>query len=154
MGFPERLRELREKKELTQTELGKIFNLSKQTISSYEKGGSRPSQETLIKMAEFFDVPIGYLLGTESGIAREAHVQYSTNHAPDTNSVFQAKTLADAIIRIEKMRREFNLSKEWMYDMWDKAIEVYGQPEGRGGVAAHGPSYPGSGALDGGDEPR
>lgn len=63
MSFAERLKELREEKELTQTELGKIFSLSKQTISSYENGGSTPGQETLKKIADFFNVSIDYLLG-------------------------------------------------------------------------------------------
>ena len=65
MSFPDRLRYLREKKNLTQTELGKIFNLSKQAISSYENSGSAPSQGTLIKMANFFYVSINYLLDIE-----------------------------------------------------------------------------------------
>ena len=62
MGFPEKLRKLREEKGLTQTELGKIFSLSKQAISSYENGSSSPSKETLQRMADFFDVTVDYIL--------------------------------------------------------------------------------------------
>jgi len=58
-----RLRKLREKKNMTQTELGKLFNLSKQAISSYETGGSEPPSDTLQSFADFFDVSIDYLLG-------------------------------------------------------------------------------------------
>ena len=66
MTFSVRLRQLREEKNLTQTELGKIFNLSKQTISSYENGGSTPGQETLKRLADFFGVSTDYLLGHSS----------------------------------------------------------------------------------------
>jgi len=61
--FRNRLSELRRKKRLTQKELGKVFGLSKQAISSYEKGDSAPTHETLKKMAEFFGVTTDYLLG-------------------------------------------------------------------------------------------
>lgn len=63
MDFAKRLRELREKKGMSQAELGKIFNLSKQTISSYENGGSTPNHAILKSMADFFGVSLDYLLG-------------------------------------------------------------------------------------------
>jgi len=58
-----RFRKLREKKGMTQTELGKLFNLSKQAISSYETGGSEPPSDALQSFADFFDVSVDYLLG-------------------------------------------------------------------------------------------
>lgn len=63
MNFSERLRKERKLKGLSQSELGEIFNLSKQTISSYENGGSFPGQEVLKELADFFDVSVDYLLG-------------------------------------------------------------------------------------------
>lgn len=62
-GFAERLRELRLKKDVTQVELGRLLNLSKQTISSYENRGSTPDPETLQRLADYFDVSVDYLLG-------------------------------------------------------------------------------------------
>lgn len=61
--FAERLRELRLKKDVTQVELGRLLNLSKQTISSYENRGSTPDPETLRRLADYFDVSVDYLLG-------------------------------------------------------------------------------------------
>ena len=63
MDFAQKLKILRNKKGLTQTELGKFFNLSKQTISSYENGGSSPDKEMLQLLADFFNVSTDYLLG-------------------------------------------------------------------------------------------
>lgn len=65
-GFARRLRQLREEKGLSQVELGKLFNLSKQAISSYETGGSTPNPETLRQMAKFFGVSLDYLVGGAS----------------------------------------------------------------------------------------
>lgn len=66
MDFKDRLKEIRQEKGLSQTELGKIFNLSKQTISSYENDGSFPNQDTLNKLADYFDVSVDWLLGRVS----------------------------------------------------------------------------------------
>jgi transcriptional regulator with XRE-family HTH domain len=64
--FPQRLRELRSGAGLTQTEFGALFNLSKQTISGYEKGDNAPPIETLEKLADYFKVSTDYLLGRSS----------------------------------------------------------------------------------------
>lgn len=63
MDFKTRLKKLREKKGITQAELGKLFNLSKQAISSYEKGGSTPPPDKLDGLASLFNVTTDYLLG-------------------------------------------------------------------------------------------
>lgn len=63
MDFKSQLKKLRNDKDLTQTELGKILNLSKQAISSYENGVSFPPQDILNKIADYFKVTVDYLLG-------------------------------------------------------------------------------------------
>jgi transcriptional regulator with XRE-family HTH domain len=61
--FRERLRSLRESKDLTQSALGEILNVSKQTISNYENGVSSPDQDSLSRLADYFNVSTDYLLG-------------------------------------------------------------------------------------------
>lgn len=63
MTFGERLKILRLEKGLTQTELGKHFNLGKTAISLYETNARFPDKEILAKMADFFDCSMDYLLG-------------------------------------------------------------------------------------------
>ncbi|MBP2657788.1 MAG: helix-turn-helix domain protein [Firmicutes bacterium] len=62
-AFPERLRQLRKDRGLTQSDFGKIFNLSKQTISGYEKGDSNPPIETAQRFADYFGITIDDLVG-------------------------------------------------------------------------------------------
>ncbi|KAJ48689.1 transcriptional regulator with XRE-family HTH domain [Clostridium tetanomorphum] len=50
------------KKGLSQPELAKIMNVSKQTISNWENGNRIPDVLTLKKLADFFDVSTDYLL--------------------------------------------------------------------------------------------
>ena len=63
--FATRLTELREKEELTQLELAKEIAIARPTITNWERGIREPSFDTLIKLAEFFDVSADYLLGRE-----------------------------------------------------------------------------------------
>lgn len=63
MEFKDRLRQLRNEKEMSQEQLGKRFNVIKQTISSWETGASRPDINLACELANFFNVSTDYLLG-------------------------------------------------------------------------------------------
>lgn len=59
----ERLRELREDRDLTQTEVGKIIGVSQRTYSYYENGERMLPPEVLIALANLYSVTVDYLLG-------------------------------------------------------------------------------------------
>ncbi|WP_160198120.1 helix-turn-helix domain-containing protein [Senegalia massiliensis] len=61
--FTENLKKLRNERNLTQGELAQKIEVSRTTIASYEQGWGRPSQKSMVKLAEFFDVSIEYLKG-------------------------------------------------------------------------------------------
>lgn len=63
MKFSMRLRKLRESRRITQKELAKILNVSESAIGMYERGEREPNFETVDKIANYFNVPIDYLLG-------------------------------------------------------------------------------------------
>lgn len=58
-----RLRLLRNKKNKSQTEMAEILNVSRQAYNFYENGVREPKLDMIIKMADFFDVSVDYLLG-------------------------------------------------------------------------------------------
>lgn len=58
-----RLKEIRQEKKLSQKDLTKKLNISQQAINLYEKGDREPKLETWQKLADFFNVPVDYLLG-------------------------------------------------------------------------------------------
>ena len=67
MQFGDRLKELRLSRKLTQKELGDIFNISDRVIGYYESNNRFPKdQDTLVNIAEYFNVSIDYLLGKSS----------------------------------------------------------------------------------------
>jgi transcriptional regulator with XRE-family HTH domain len=61
--FKNRLYELRREKNISALELGNNIGVKKSTIYSWEHGVNFPNNETLIKLAEFFDVTTDFLLG-------------------------------------------------------------------------------------------
>lgn len=63
MGFAQRVKQLRKQKHLTGEQLGNILGITKTGISYWENGKSVPDNEMLLKLADFFDVSIDYLLG-------------------------------------------------------------------------------------------
>ncbi|AAU22983.1 helix-turn-helix transcriptional regulator [Bacillus licheniformis] len=67
MKFGDRLRELRKMRpNLSQKKLGEHLGLAESTISMYEQNRREPEYEILIKIADYFDVSIDYLLrGTD-----------------------------------------------------------------------------------------
>lgn len=56
------LKLLRQKKNITQVRLSIAAEVSQETISAYESGKALPSAETLIKIADFLDTSVDYLL--------------------------------------------------------------------------------------------
>ena len=58
-----RLKELREKKGISQLKLAMDLSMNQNTISRYETGTHQADYATLIKLADYFDVSIDYLLG-------------------------------------------------------------------------------------------
>ncbi|MBO5064539.1 MAG: helix-turn-helix transcriptional regulator [Clostridia bacterium] len=58
-----RIRDLREDKDLTQTEMGKILMCSQRVYSNYECGELDIPTEILIKLAKYHNVSVDYILG-------------------------------------------------------------------------------------------
>jgi len=115
MSFGKKLRELRERKNLTQKELGDILNLTKANISKYENGKLEPNLETLKNISNFFQVTTDFLLNESIVYAKES----------------EKEQIGDAIIQflIEKgvINEGENFTedkKEWLLNLLDKAIDM------------------------------
>ena len=61
-AFCERLKELREKKNISQLKLALDLNMNQNSISRYETGAREADYKTLIAFADYFNVSIDYLL--------------------------------------------------------------------------------------------
>jgi len=56
------LKILREKRKQTQLNLGIQIGVQQETISAYENGKALPAADTLLKLAEYYNCSIDYLL--------------------------------------------------------------------------------------------
>ena len=63
MTFGEKLKLLREEKELNQTQLGQAVNMTQRKVSYLERDRYEPSVEDIRALCRFFDVSADYLLG-------------------------------------------------------------------------------------------
>jgi transcriptional regulator with XRE-family HTH domain len=60
-----RIKELRKKKGITQEKLCKEINIARPTLAGYELNSHEPDFATTKKIADYFNVTIGYLMGYE-----------------------------------------------------------------------------------------
>ncbi len=60
--FKDRLKDLRKKKGVTQTQVAKNIFVSRSLIAKFETGAAYPNKETLEKLALYFNVPVSYLI--------------------------------------------------------------------------------------------
>lgn len=58
-----RLKELCKQRRLSQLKLAMDLNMNQNSISRYENGEREADYATLIKLADYFDVSVDYLLG-------------------------------------------------------------------------------------------
>ena len=58
-----RIRNLREDKDLSQTQMGEILSCSQRVYSNYERGDIEIPTITLVKIADFHGVSVDFLLG-------------------------------------------------------------------------------------------
>ena len=63
--FPERLKELRQEKGLSQRALAKVLHVTQPAIVRWETGQQTPNLEMLVTISKFFNVSLDYLVGTD-----------------------------------------------------------------------------------------
>ncbi|MHB8063495.1 MAG: helix-turn-helix domain-containing protein, partial [Ruminiclostridium sp.] len=86
MVFGDRLKALREEKEITQKHLGKVINISARVIGYYESNDRFPKDEIILKaISDYFNVSVDYLIGRtslrspQSEYVAETKASYSLN---------------------------------------------------------------------------
>ena len=87
-----RIKDLREDRDLRQIDLAKATGIDQRTISNYETGKSSPDAYALIKLADYFNVSIDFLVG---------RVNYNFYKKAD-----KEKTIEDIIDRLQALKTE------------------------------------------------
>ena len=58
-----RIKDLRKERNITQSDLAKILNVTQDSISLWEKNKRVPDTQYIIQLADYFEVSVDYLLG-------------------------------------------------------------------------------------------
>lgn len=93
--FSKRLKELREQHRYSQYDMAEKLGLSQSYYAKFELNKGEPNLETLIKIADLFEVSTDYLLGREEFSSKKVNRSEFDN----------------LIERIEKLEDSFNLPK-------------------------------------------
>lgn len=133
------LKKARAKAGLTQKEVSKLTNINRATIANWETGRAEPDSDSIKVLAELYQVSLNYLFGLPE--------KQDLKPMPDLDAPLREKNRADALLKISELDSEFSLPDEIILSLIRKVREKYGQLPKEGGIAAHGPEQPGTGAL-------
>jgi transcriptional regulator with XRE-family HTH domain len=113
MEFSERLRELRNQKKMSQSDLAELTGLHYTQIGRYEKNKSMPSSDILKKMADIFSVSIDYLVEGTSEESAKSHI-----HDRDLLKQFkEIETLEDKEKEVVKIFLDAFLTKKHIQEL-------------------------------------
>ena len=117
--FAASLRQLLEDRNVTQGDIASLTGVTRQTVSQYCNGISEPGYDTLIKIANYFDVSVDYLLGRTCDPKRQASAIDDLGLSPnavDKLIIYASRKDAggfiDGINMILTLPRIFALAKE------------------------------------------
>ncbi len=116
--FAQRLRELRKQNMLSQREIADILGVKEKAYQHYEYGNVKPKVETLVKMAEIFEVSTDFLFG----LSDKAEMK-QTLFAKDI------KKSISTILRFE--RKKLGFTQKQMAEQLGMGYTTYQQYENR-----------------------
>lgn len=105
-----RLRELRMAKHISQVKMSMDLNISQAVISKYELGKSEPDHNMLIKLSEYFNVSVDYILGcgcrTNPSLTTDEEIMLSKYRSLDREGRQNLSCYADGLRASEKNKQK------------------------------------------------
>ncbi|HBG6671198.1 TPA: helix-turn-helix transcriptional regulator [Clostridioides difficile] len=102
----ERLKELRIKNNLKQSDLARILNVTQGAVGMYENDKRTPSPELIVKLAEYFNVTTDYLLGhTKTNYSVSANIPGMPSIVCEDNSIYDILDGKKDIKSLEDMNK-------------------------------------------------
>lgn len=98
-----RIRSLRQRLNVTQSQVEKATGIPQSNLSEFENGKLTPTIQTLSKIARFFDVSISYLLGESNVDGVKMNVRMLDGLSEDGKKEIQ--DFIDFVMNKEKNRR-------------------------------------------------
>lgn len=105
-----KIKELRKKKKLTQEELAEKINVTKLTISRWERGERVPKSDKAQQLADFLGVSVSYLLGYSDYKNKDMYLEeHSLDHIIESDKYNAIETIGENNLPLvyKFLRREF-----------------------------------------------
>ncbi|MDI4570464.1 helix-turn-helix domain-containing protein [Bacillus altitudinis] len=110
--FKDRLIQLRKNKKLTQEQMAEKIGIHRGTYANYERGHRQPDYDTLLKIADFFEVTVDYLLRGEehykelaSEINKRPDTRYAAIDGHDFEDEEKDEILVNALKQIDGLEK-------------------------------------------------
>ena len=99
MTLGEKIKNLRQSRNMTQQDVARVLDITRQAVARWENGLNMPSAEKIIELAGLFEVPVSELVGgkTENGGTLRARVS-------DVAKVFAAYALLYVVCTLASER--------------------------------------------------
>lgn len=119
-----RLQALRKQRKMTQSQLGYYLNISRSTISQWESGKKQPSLDDMIRLSDFFQVSLDYLVGRSDNIEIERKLQENYTASTTVGDIMASvvalpdvyhdalKSILDAFLKANSVRPRPNTSTD------------------------------------------
>lgn len=107
-----RIKQLRQEKNILQSDLAEILKVRQNTISNWETGRNEPDQQALYELSRFFDVSIDYILGN-SDIKKEPTPE-------EWNSLTDVQKQIIALMDKMSPEQQDELLRQAEYQLWLK----------------------------------
>lgn len=110
--FAVRLRELIEEKNVKHREVAENIGVTRQTVGQYADGTTLPTLDKLLKMADYFNVPLDYMAGTGKVKSKNSDITAACDYLGlSEKAVAAIKSEIDLIIAREVVLGERNHSE-------------------------------------------
>lgn len=118
--FADKLREIRKKNNITQVEFAKKFNIAIGTIGNWETGKRQPDYEMLLKIANYFNVTVDFLL------ERDNKKETTPKHRIIKMPVYGMVAAGSPILTVEDILDYIDIDEEDISDGEFRALRVKG----------------------------
>lgn len=98
MELPQKLKYLRKQMGLSQLELAEKLQVSRQAVSGWEAGTSKPSTESLKSLGALYDVPLEFLLNEDA--PEPNHVKQRTEKVSNQGHNIKKRSITLLLIGI------------------------------------------------------
>ncbi|MDR0223180.1 MAG: helix-turn-helix domain-containing protein [Oscillospiraceae bacterium] len=95
--FAQRLKQLRELKNISQTRLAREMGVTQGTVGNWETGKRTPDTGTLQRLADYFSVSVDFLLGHDTDNPEIVLLARHLAFVPETDRRFLLETFRDTI---------------------------------------------------------